>query len=82
MAQLIVRNLDDNLVLHLKKRAAAKGRSAEAEHRDILKQALRPLVPDFWDRAARLRLELASKDLGDSTAIIREERDRRAGLVD
>ena len=40
MGQLIVRNLDDIIVLALKRRAAKHGRSAEAEHREILRQAL------------------------------------------
>ena len=40
MAQLIVRNLDDELVQALKLRAARKRRSAEAEHREILREAL------------------------------------------
>ena len=42
MGQLIVRNVDDALIRELKVRAAAKRRSAEAEHRDILRQALGP----------------------------------------
>ena len=41
MANLTVRNLDDHLVQALKERAAAHGRSAEAEHREILAKALR-----------------------------------------
>lgn len=40
MAQLIVRNLDEEIVRRLKLRAAEKGRSAEAEHREILRRAL------------------------------------------
>ena len=40
MAQLVVRQLDDELVLALKQRAARSGRSAEAEHREILREAL------------------------------------------
>lgn len=40
MAQLIVRNLDDEVVHKLKLRAAQHGRSAEAEHREILRGAL------------------------------------------
>lgn len=39
MAQLIVRNLDADLVRALKRRAAEKHRSAEAEHREILREA-------------------------------------------
>jgi plasmid stability protein len=42
VAQLIVRNLDDDLVRRLKRRAAANGRSTEEEHRRLLRQALRP----------------------------------------
>ncbi|MDH5289173.1 MAG: DNA-binding protein [Acidimicrobiia bacterium] len=41
MAQLIVRNLDDDLVRRLKQRAAERGWSAEEEHRRILRDALR-----------------------------------------
>lgn len=41
MAQLIVRNVDEDIVRRLKLRAAEHGRSAEAEHREILRQVLR-----------------------------------------
>jgi plasmid stability protein len=40
MAQLIVRNLTDEIVKRLRKRAAEVGRSMEAEHREILREAL------------------------------------------
>ncbi len=40
MSQLLVRNLDPAVVAALRRRAAAHGRSAEAEHREILCQAL------------------------------------------
>jgi len=40
MAQLIVRNVSLVLVQRLKTRAARNRRSAEAEHREILKHAL------------------------------------------
>ena len=39
---LIVRNLDAEIVRELKLRAARNGRSAEAEHREILRWALLP----------------------------------------
>jgi antitoxin FitA len=42
MAQLIVRDLEDDLVRKLRVRAARHGKSAEAEHREILRQALGP----------------------------------------
>lgn len=41
MANLIVRDIDESLVSALKRRAARNGRSAEAEHREILATALR-----------------------------------------
>lgn len=41
MAQLIVRNVDEDLVRRLKRQAADRGRSAEEEHRHILRAALR-----------------------------------------
>lgn len=40
MSQLVVRNVDPEVVRALKLRAAARGRSAEAEHREILRQVL------------------------------------------
>jgi plasmid stability protein len=41
VAQLIVRKLEDGLVVELRRRAARSGRSVEAEHREILRAALR-----------------------------------------
>lgn len=40
MSQLVVRNLPPEIVARLRKRAARNGRSAEAEHREILRAAL------------------------------------------
>ena len=40
MGQLIVRNVEDEVIRRLKLRAAGKRRSAEAEHREILREAL------------------------------------------
>lgn len=40
MGSLIVRNLDDDVIAALKRRAARHNRSAEAEHREILRTAL------------------------------------------
>jgi plasmid stability protein len=42
MNQLIVRNLEEEVVRELKLRAARHGRSAEAEHREILRETLLP----------------------------------------
>ena len=42
VAQLIVRDLDPELVVELRRRAAESGRSAEAEHRELLRSVLKP----------------------------------------
>jgi antitoxin FitA len=87
MAQLTVRNLSDDVVAALKARAAANGRSMEAEHRRILEEQLvlveekRRRLADFLDRAARLRAEVGPLPPGepDSTELVRQMRDERWG---
>jgi plasmid stability protein len=37
---LVVRNVEEDISIALKRRAAAHGRSAEAEHREILREVL------------------------------------------
>ena len=76
MAQLTVRRLDDDLVRRLKIRAAEHDRSAEAEHRAILEEVLRPAAADFWERARTLRDETRGQAATDSAEIVREDRDR------
>jgi plasmid stability protein len=50
MANLIVRNIDDDIAKALKMRASKHGISAEAEHRRILEQALmHPRKRSFLD---------------------------------
>jgi hypothetical protein len=48
---LHVRNLDDELIARLKRRAARHGRSTEAEHREILRQAVERQVRKISDLA-------------------------------
>lgn len=51
--------LPEALVLKLEERAAANGRSAQAEHRLILEEALRIGRNEFRKRAGRLRAATA-----------------------
>jgi antitoxin FitA len=75
MTQLTVRNVTKEIVGALKRQAAAHGRSAEAEHRDILRKALLEQEKEnFAERARSLRERLSSKI--DSSEIIRSDRDR------
>jgi antitoxin FitA len=73
MTQLTVRNVSEQIVRTLKQRAAAHGRSAEAEHREILREALLEREEDFATRAKVLRQRLRSTV--DSSEIIRADRD-------
>jgi plasmid stability protein len=75
MGQLIVRGLDDRLIESLKRRAARAGRSAEAEHRAILEQALEAEIEPFSETAARLRARTPPQS-SDSAELIRHDRDR------
>jgi antitoxin FitA len=55
MADLLVRGLDPELVQALKQRAGTHGRSAEAEHREILAAALaRPRRRSFAEVLATM----------------------------
>lgn len=77
MAQLTVRNVTEQIVAALKKRAAEHGRSAEAEHREILRESLLEKAgarESFVERARALRARLRSSV--DSTELIRADRDR------
>ena len=74
MAQLTVRKVEADVVGALRRRAAANGRSAEAEHREILRTTLLGTKEDFVARAAVLRRRLRSSV--DSSIVIRADRDR------
>ena len=80
MGQLTVRKVDDEIIQRLKIRAAQHGRSAEAEHREILKQALttepKMSAEEWWRRAAELRERLGPMP-DESVDIIRKYRDER-----
>ena len=77
VAQLIVRNLEPEVVDALKQRAARRGRSSEAEHREILREAL--------GRASRVKplkqLLLEMPRVGEDRDFARRrERPRRVSL--
>jgi antitoxin FitA len=75
---LHVRNLDDDLIVRLKRRAARHGRSAEAEHREILRQALAAdEEPSFDTLAAELRKLTKGSHQTPSEVLQREGREER-----
>ncbi len=75
---LHVRNLDDELIARLKRRAARHGRSTEAEHREILRQALSDEIePSFESLAAELRKLTEGRKHTPAEVLLRESRDER-----
>ena len=81
MGTLIVRGLSNELIRRLKERAEQHGRSAEAEHREILRQALGEGAaggqPGFEELAAQLRALTAGRRHTPSEVLQREGRDER-----
>jgi plasmid stability protein len=72
MAQLMVRNVPDEVVRALKQRAAKRNRSAEQEHREILKFALQ------GPRRRRLAEVLSSMpNVGEDRDFARQQADSR-----
>jgi plasmid stability protein len=77
-ANLHVRNLDGEPVARLKPRAARHGRSAEAEHREVPRQALgAETEPSFEELAAELRKLTKRRKQTPSEVSLREFRDSR-----
>jgi plasmid stability protein len=62
LRQLIVRNVDDSVVRALKQRAARHGRSAEAEHRELLRDALRDDIARTSFKAALAAMPNVGRD--------------------
>jgi antitoxin FitA len=75
---LHVRNLDDDLIARLKRRAARHGRSTEAEHREILRLALAgDIETSFETLAADLRQLTRRRKQTPSEDLLREGREER-----
>jgi plasmid stability protein len=68
VAQVLIRQLDDDIVDALKRRAKASGRSLEAELREILREA----ASDPWEELLRIREALSGRSYSDSSELARE----------
>ena len=83
MASLHVRNVDDEIVTRLKERAVRHGRSAEAEHRAILREALdnesasAARKAEWLARVDAFRKSLEGRYHTPSEFLLRESRDER-----
>ncbi len=79
MAQILVRNLNDDVVERLKARAKANSRSLQAEVKMILQHASQQVSPaEAWAAIEQFREEMkrTGRTFSDSAELIREERDR------
>lgn len=80
MGQLLLRNVDDSLIDTLKRRAAAAGRSMEAEARDALARGTKlsgaeKVAISREIRAANEKLRVPGRPSIESWVLIREDRD-------
>nr|WP_312597813.1 hypothetical protein [Brevundimonas sp.] len=74
--------MPDEITRRMKARAAANGRSAEAEHRAVLEQAFGDVDKQAWlKRADALRATILARRGGEllptSVDLVREDRDSR-----
>jgi antitoxin FitA len=79
MAQVLVRNLDDDVVAKLKARAKKQGRSLQSEVKLIL---VRAVEEEKWDAETTGRMldeyrkRWKGRKFSDSAELIREDRER------
>ena len=73
MAQLLVRDLENEVIQALKQRAAREGTSVEETHRRLLREALLKDRPVMSFKEALLLMP----DDGDDAAFVRKRKKRR-----
>ena len=75
---LYLQNLDDDLIERLRYRAARHGRTTDAEHREILREALSaPTTSSFETQAAALRSMTKGRNHTPSEQLLEEGRSER-----
>lgn len=76
MAQILVRDLDEEVVDRLKARARGQGRSLQAEVKSILEQAAKLDSERARALAQRIRRRFQGRPFEDSAELVREDRER------
>ncbi len=76
MAQIVVRNLDDDVKAHLKKLAARHGRSVEEEVREILRRAARASRQPVTRLGSRIAARFAGNGLSSELPELRGQEAR------
>jgi hypothetical protein len=77
MANVLVRDLDDDILKRLKAAAKAHGRSLQAEIHDVLRSASARSLADTRRLSNRWLKRLGAVTHSDSADLIREDRDAR-----
>lgn len=77
MANLLIRNLDDDVLKQLLAAAKAHGRSLQAEIREVLRNASARGLDETRRLSAQWLKRLEGSTHSDSAALIREDRDAR-----
>lgn len=76
MAQILVRDLDEEVVEQLKKRAQKGGRSLQSEVKNIIEQAARMDMESALKLVNAIRKKFKKRKMTDSTDLVREDRNR------
>jgi plasmid stability protein len=77
MADVLVRDLDDDVLKQLKAAAKAHGRSLQAEVHDVLRRASTRNLAETRRLSARWLKRLRQSSHSDSAIMIRQDRDGR-----
>lgn len=77
MANLLIRNLDDDVLKQLKAAAKAHGRSLQAEIHEVLRNACARRLAETRRLSARWLERLRGSTQTDSARLIRQDRDTR-----
>ena len=77
MANVLVRNLDDDVLNALKAAAKAHGRSLQAEIHDVLRNASARRLAETRRLSSRWLKRLRNSTYSDSATLIRQDRDTR-----
>jgi plasmid stability protein len=78
MPAILISDVEDSTFCQLRQRAAAHGRTPEAEAKVMLEELLQAPPSGMWARVNEFRNRLAAsgRSFGDSTDFVREDRDR------
>jgi plasmid stability protein len=78
MPAILIPDVQENTLNHLRVRAAAHGRTPEAEAKAILEQSLQAPSASVWDQVNlfKERLAASNRSFSDSADLLREDRER------